>query len=390
MTRADVIVVGLGAMGSATLLQLAKRGVRAVGIDRFSPPHEEGSSHGETRITRQAIGEGELYVPLVLRAHEIWREIEAETGEELLVQCGGLFLAGARSSHPVKPGFMDQTLAAARRYGIPHETLSPEEVQARFPQFILEGDERAYFEPGAGFVYPERCIAAQLALAERAGAALRRDEPVLAIERAGQGVRVRTARDVYEGDRVVLAAGAWSPGLAGAALQHMAVYRQVLGWFAADDPAAYAPGRFPVFIWLHGSEGEQSYGFPAIPGHAGVKVATETYGMSLARPEEIDRTIDPAEIAAIHARHVAGKLRGVQDRAVQAKTCLYTLAPDSRFAIDAHPESERITIVSACSGHGFKHSAAIGEAVAERLSEGRSRIDLSPFALPREAARAFA
>ena len=258
MAVADVIVIGLGAMASGAAFQHALRGAKVVGIDRFSPPHEHGSSHGETRITRQAIGEGESYLPLVMRAHELWREIEAETGEELLVQCGGIVLSGARSSHPKKAAFLDQTIAAAKRYAVPHEVLSADEVRARFPQFMLQGDERAYFEPGAGFVYPERCIAAQLRLAERAGATLRTNEIVTAITPSGWGVRVETDKGVYEAGRAILSAGAWNPGLAGASLGHMTLHRQVLTWYEAENPADDAPGRFPGLIWMHGSEGDQS------------------------------------------------------------------------------------------------------------------------------------
>lgn len=382
MVVADVIVVGLGAMGSAAAFQLARRGAAVLGIDRFAPPHEHGSSHGETRITRQAIGEGEVYVPLVLRAHEIWREIEAETGDELFVACGGLVLSGARSSHPKKAGFLDATVAAAERYGIAHEVLSASEIAARFPQFVLEGDERGYFEPGAGFVYPERCIAAQLELARTAGARLRTNETVLTVAPSGSGVRVETDKGSYEAGHVILAAGAWNPGLAGESLSHMSLHRQVLTWYDVEDAAAYAPDRFPVFISMHGSEGEQSYGFPIPPGTNGIKVATETYETTLASPDEMNREIAPSEIERIYRTHVAGRFRGVTDRCVGAATCFYTLAPDSRFVIDAHPDSERLTVVSACSGHGFKHSAAIGEALAERALEGASHLDLAPFKAP--------
>ncbi|NNM74833.1 N-methyl-L-tryptophan oxidase [Enterovirga aerilata] len=383
MTVCDVVVIGLGAMGSAAALQLARRGAKVVGIDRFSPPHEHGSSHGETRITREAIGEGEEYVPLAMRAHEIWREIEAATGEELLVRCGGLVLAAAGAVHPAKAAFMDRTIAAAERFAIPHEVLAPDDVRRRFPQFILHVDEQAYFEPGAGFVYPERCIAAQLRLAGQAGATLRTGETVTSIAPSGSGVRVETDRDVYEAARAVLSAGAWSPGLAGTPLAHMTLHRQVLNWFESEDPTVYAPGRFPVFIWLHRGRDAHSYGFPIPPGSEGLKIATENFERRLDAPEEIDRDVTEEEIEQVHAGYVADRFRGVTSRCLRAKTCFYTLAPDSRFAIDDHPENGRLLVVSACSGHGFKHSAAIGEAVAERVLDGRSRLDLSRFALPK-------
>ena len=171
----DTVVVGLGAMGAATLLQLARRGQRVLGVDRFDPPHDQGSTHGETRITRCGIGEGEVYVPLALRSHEIWRELEAETGMELLTQCGALILSGSETSAPVhgKADFLGCTIAAARRFGLAHEVLDAAGVMRRFPQFLLRGDETGYFEAGGGFVRPEACVSAQLNVARRLGAEVR-------------------------------------------------------------------------------------------------------------------------------------------------------------------------------------------------------------------------
>ena len=378
MPSADAIVVGLGAMGSAALHRLARRGVRALGIDRFAPPHEHGSTHGETRITREAIGEGEAYVPLVRRSNELWREIEAESGRRLFEACGGLVLSGARSQHPKKRRFLDETIAVARRYGVRHEVWSADEIAAHYPQFILDGDERGYFEPGAGFLHPERCVAAQLDLARRAGADVRTHETVLSVDPAGAGVRVRTDRDTYESGVAIVAAGAWAPGLLGPVLGRITLERQVMTWFEVERPQDFAPGRFPVFIWLHGEE-EQSYGFPIPPGTAGLKVASESYDRPLGAPEDGGTPVSAEETGAVFARHVAGRLRGARAVPVKAKTCLYTLTPDLGFLIDSHPASERILIASACSGHGFKHSPAIGEALAELAVEGRSRLDLAPF-----------
>lgn len=377
--NADVIVVGLGAMGSAAAYQLARRGAKVLGIDRFAPPHEQGSSHGETRITRQATGEGDEYIPIVRRSHQLWREIEADTGADLFLQCGGLVLSGAQSRHPTKIDFMGRTIGLAQRHGIEHEVLSAGEVRNRFPQFILDGDERGYFEPGAGLLYPERCISAQLSGAERAGATIRVDEMVRAVRPVGSGVRVETDRGAYEAGAALICAGPWTPGLVPEGLEHMTLHRQVLNWYEADSPSDYDPSRFPVFIWLHGSAGEQCYGFPVPPGSTGLKVATEHFEASVTQPEEVLREVDPSETERTYREHVAGRLRGVRAHCLEAKTCIYTLAPDGRFVIDGHPDSDRITVVSACSGHGFKHSAAIGEALAERLLDGRSTLDLNPF-----------
>ena len=245
-TAVDVVVVGLGAMGSATLFQLARRGARVLGIDRWAPPHEHGSSHGESRITRQAVGEGDEYVPFVVRAHDIWRELEAETGESLLAPVGGLVLGRERQSawHHGQPDFVGRTIAVARRHGIPHEVLAPAEVEARFPQFRLAGDEVGYWEPGAGFLRPERCVAVQLDRARALGAVIRTGETVVRVVPSAQDVRVETDRASYAAGRAVLTAGAWMPELLpGPVAKLLAVHRQVLYWFAPRDPAPFAPGR---------------------------------------------------------------------------------------------------------------------------------------------------
>ncbi len=364
---ADVVVVGLGAMGSAALHRLARAGLRAVGIDRFHPPHHLGSSGGETRITRLAVGEGPEYAPLVRRSHEIWRELEAQTGESLFLQTGGLIIGpreGA-SSHHGKGDFVRRTIAVAQEYGIPHDVLGAAELGRRWPQLGLSGNEMAYWEPSAGLVFPERCIAVQLRLAREAGAVLHSGEAVTGLQDGPGGVAVTTGQRVIHAGRVILSAGAWLPELAGGRLPQVAgVYRQVLHWFAASDPAAYAPDRFPVFIWMHGTrDTDYLYGFPALPGTSAVKVATEQYGSPVS-PDGVDRTVSPAESAMMFEQHVAGRLRGVTGECQRATACLYTVTPDHGFVIDTLPGREHVLAASACSGHGFKHSAAVGELLA--------------------------
>jgi sarcosine oxidase len=383
---ADVIVVGLGAMGSASLYQLARRGARVIGIDRFHPPHVEGSSHGESRITRQAIGEGEEYVPFVLRSHQIWRELEADTGEALLFQIGGLLITGESGSarHHGQGDFVGQTIAAARRFGIAHEILRAREIQDRFPPFRLVGDEIGYYEPGAGYVRPERCLAAQLDRARAHGAITRTGETVLRIVPRPSEVEVVTDRDTYTAGHVIVTAGPWAPSLLGGEFAKLlGVYRQILYWFACDEPTKFAPGTFPIFIWIHGATPtDHFYGFPLIGD--GVKIAREQFAETT-DPEHVTREVSPGEIADMHATHIRGRLAGISDRGLRAETCLYTATPDSRFVIDRHPDSDRIIVASPCSGHGFKHSAAIGEALAELALEVKSRLDLSPFSLARFA-----
>jgi sarcosine oxidase len=382
----DVIVVGLGAVGVAVLYQLACRKVAAIGVDRYAPPHRMGSSHGETRITRLSVGEGDSYAPLVRRSHEIWRSLEASEGAKLMTQTGGLIM-GPRAGAPVhhsKDAFIDRTIALAERTGIAHEVLEAAAIAARYPQFALHGDEIAYFEPDAGMLAPETCVRVQLAAAQARGATIRTDEQVLAITQDEGGVSVRTAREMLRASRVVVAAGAWVGSLLGGAVaRHAKVYRQTLHWFAANDPTQYAPGRFPIFIWMHGATQEDYlYGFPEAQAGAGVKVASEQYSIQ-SDPETVPRTVTEEESTSIYARHVAGRLRGVSAKVVDAKACLYTVTPDAGFIVDHAPGMDRVLVVSACSGHGFKHSAALGEAIAEQLVDGGSRIPLDAFALSR-------
>jgi sarcosine oxidase len=383
---ADVIVIGLGAMGSAAAYQAAKSGARVIGIDRFSPPHDRGSTHGESRVTREAIGEGGMYVPFARRSHAIWREIEAETGESLYLACGGLFIesGGITARALGKEDFLSRTIAVAQDNAIAHEVLSAAEITARYPQFRLSGDERGYFEPGAGLVRPEACVAAQLRLAGRHGAVLHTGEIVTAITPTGAGVQVATDRGSYAAARAIVAAGAWTGDLVGAAAGPLAVHRQTLFWYEVENPAAFAPERFPVFMWMHGGRTEDwFYGFPMLPGAAGVKLAAETFADPKAGPDSVERSIAPGEPEALYRDHVAGRLAGVRDTCVKAATCLYTATHDHHFTIDCHAESEDILLVSPCSGHGFKHSAAIGEAAAGWALSNGGGLDLSPFAIDR-------
>jgi sarcosine oxidase len=381
--RPDVIVVGLGAAGSATLYHLARRGAAVLGIDRHRPPHDQGSSHGETRVTRQAIGEGDDYVPLALRSHELWREIEVESGETLMLTTGCLIIGHpeAPGAHTGKPDFLRHTLAAAARYGIPHEVMTAAEAAERFPQFSLRGDEVAYFEPGGGVLFPERCIGAQLSLAQRDGATVRTGECVERILPVEGGVRVVTDQGAYEAAQVVVAAGAWSPSLLGGPYSRaLRIYRQAMHWFEPADPAAFSPDRFPVFMWMHGAGPEDwFYGVPVVPGSRGVKVSIERFGADASTPHQVDRTATRDEALAMHARHVAGRLEGLGAAWLRSAACLYTMAPKSRFLIGRDADFERMIVVSACSGHGFKHSPAIGEAVARLALEGGQPAVLAPF-----------
>ena len=386
MERYDTIVLGLGAMGSAAAYQLSLRGNKVVGIDQFAPPHAFGSSHGDTRITRLAIGEGVHYTPLVMRSHELWREIERQSGAELLASVGGLIISSpSKTSMLHVADFFDNTVTAAKRYGIAHELLDAREIRKRFPQFRVADDEIGYYEPEAGYLRPEECIRAQQKLAAAHGATLRLDEKVLAFEPFNKDVMVVTEKSRYTADKLVLAAGPWLPKLLGSEYaRHFKIFRQLLFWFDVNGPIEpFLPGKCPIFIWELQGTRQAIYGFPAVDGaKGGVKVATQQYE-SETTPETLKRQVAPEEAAAMHRSYVAPYLPRLSERCVKAVACLYTVTRDAGFVIDVHPESDRIIVASPCSGHGFKHSAAIGEALAELVTTGASRFDFSEFKLAR-------
>jgi len=385
---ADIVVVGLGAVGSAAFYQAAKLGAKVIGIDRFDPPHDQGSSHGETRITRQAIGEGREFVPLVLRSNELWEELEEVTGRTLMTRNGCLVLANrvVGGNHHGSRSFLQDTIDAANTYGIRHERLTADEIQRRFPQFRLTAEEDGYFEPGAGFLRPELCVETQLEQARKLGATVKTSEMVLEVKRAGNAVSVVTDKGRYEAAKVILTAGPWiAQFLSSQYAQQFRVYRQTLCWFEiAQNHDCYTPERFPVFIWITGSRVQDMlYGFPAVNGTGGgVKVATETYDETV-HPDAVPREVSETSVAGMFKDYIAQRLPDLSKRCLRTATCLYTVTPDAKFVIDYADVDERILFASACSGHGFKHSPAIGEALAQRALGLSLQVDLSPFAVAR-------
>lgn len=381
----DVVVVGLGAMGAATLYQLAKRGIKVAGIDRFAPPHDQGSSHGDTRITRQAVGEGAAYVPLAIRSQQIWRELETELDVPLFEQCGVLVMTA--STDPQRPAdardFTDNSIDLARRYGIEHEVLDAADIRQRFPQFApLADSARGYFEPGGGFVRPERCIDAQLTRARQLGATLISGQTVLELKPGAEGVEIISTGSPIKARQVIVSAGMWSAQLLGAPFDTLLqVCRQQLYWFRLDEPQHY-PARSPSFILHSAGDVDACYGFPPIPGEGSVKIATEQYRVS-SQPDSLDRQPSLADAQRLFHELVAPHIAGLAPELVKASVCAYTVTPDSGFIIDRHPHLAHVTVVSACSGHGFKHSAAIGEALAQWHVDGHSEIDLGGFSLQR-------
>jgi sarcosine oxidase len=368
----DLAIIGLGAVGGGALLAAARAGVRVIGLDRYAPPHVMGSTHGETRIVRAAIGEGALYSPFALRNFELLDQLAGETGDTLLDRCGLLVLGGTlpHATH-VPAGFVQTTIDAALAFGIAHELVPADDVRRRFPAYATFEGERAYYEPGAGMAYPERVVGAQITRARALGAEVHLNTPALAIRQNGSGVEIETPAGTIFAARVILSVGAWTPNFLPVPLaRRLTVTRQSLHWFAPPaDKSAFLPRSMPVFIW------NDLYGFPIADGPGGVKIATESLD-AVVDPENVDRAVSDADIAIVSPRvraafpQLGSHLRGT--------TCLYTATPDCHFRIIDHPDIAGATVVSACSGHGFKHAAALGEAVA------RGALDLPAISIPDE------
>jgi len=369
----DVAVIGLGATGSAALYRLAKRGLGAVGIEQFAPGHQRGSSHGETRIIRLGYFEHPSYVPLVRAALALWRALESEAGEKLL-QVTGVLELGAPDGTLVAG-----TLRSARAHGLPHEVLDAAAVRQRFPVLQVPKDFVGVLQRDGGILFPEAAVRVQLALAKAAGAEVRTNETVRAIEPATAGVRIVTDRDVVTAERAIVAAGPWIKRLLPGLPAPLRVTRQVVGWFAPADPALFAPQRFPVFMIENGDG--LFYGFPA-GAKPGIKFAKHHHADQAVDP---DAPVDPltdadeAMLRAALAAHVPSANGALLDH----QTCLYTLAPDGDFIIDHLPAAPGVIVASPCSGHGFKFAPVVGDILADLATAGRTRHDISRFRLPR-------
>lgn len=361
----DVIILGLGAMGSAAAMHLAERGVRVLGLEQFTSPHDQGSSHGGSRMIRQAYFESAFYIPLVLRAYELWRRLERDTDSPLLHITGGLNI-GARDGDLVR-----HTIEASEDRSVPFEVLDGAAVRKRFPAFTpLEGDVGVY-EPNAGYLLPEECIRAHLACSQHAGAELKFDERVLSWTADGNGVEVQTSRGYHSAAHLVIAGGPWANQTLRGAVP-LRVTRQVMAWIQpVGGVAPFLPEHFPVYLSESVEGSFHGYGFPALDGpDGGVKAAVHG-SETECTPESIDRGVHVADFERI----VAGlkvRLPALDGALVRAKTCMYTMTPDEHFVIGAHPTYGNCSIACGFSGHGFKFSSVVGEVLADLATKGET------------------
>jgi len=364
----DLAVVGLGAIGAAALFQLSKRGVSVLGIDQFNPPHQYGSSHGESRITRLAVGEGRDYVALAMRSHQIWEEIYSKTGKQIYYPTGGILLDSgvhAWGKHGTK-SFLDQTISYANDFKIIHELADSKTIKARFPQFLVEKTSKAYLEKSAGYLLPELAIATQLELAKENGAVILPNTKVKSIQKSPTGIDLDLGEERIEVGKVILTAGGWIKDfLPEETSPSFKICRQVLHWLESEKEAKHWKDS-PVFMWGFGSQPEDFlYGFPSLDGET-VKMASESF-VDCGHPDLLDRTVTEEELLDFWKNKVQGRVHGFSGKFRKSEVCFYTVTQDARFKVDFLDGLDEVLMASACSGHGFKHSAAIGEHLVEKL-----------------------
>jgi monomeric sarcosine oxidase len=375
MPHYDVIVVGLGAHGSATLYQLAKRGVSALGIDRFDPPHSMGSTHGETRGLYEAAAHGTAHVPFARRTIELWRELERESGVELYTQDGILIMDNGEND------MFRSTVEVASDTGSEFEEMDARTIHARFPALKPEDQVVGVFQPKGGVIRVEPTIRAQLKLAAERGATVRTNEPVTSWTADGSGVEVVTSRDTYRGDKVVFSSGAFLPGLVTDLPVQLDPWRQVVTWWKPKaQPENFTPDRLPVWM-LANTTPEIPYGFPDIG--SGVKVGVQFDGPVI-DPETVDRTVTEADIEPM--RDLWQRIQpDVMGEYLRGLVCLYTCTPDMEFIVDEHPNHPNVIIACICNGGGFMYSAAFGETLSQLAVDGRTKLDISAWTIDRFA-----
>jgi sarcosine oxidase len=380
----DVAVVGLGASGGAALYHLARRGLRVIGLERASPGHEGGSSHGESRIIRLAYFEHPSYVRLAQAAYAGWRTLEAETGRSVITVTGIL-----EAGHPGSE-LVEATLASAREHGLAHEVLSAREIRDRHPGFELPQDWSGVVQPDGGVLAADLAIRLHVEGARAGGAEVRENTVVETLEPTGAIVRLRLSDgNRIEAGAVVLAAGAWIGPLVPDLALPLSLSRQPVAWFAPRQPALTGPGRFPVFLLdadadpASGAGADVIYGFPDFAG-TGVKAASHVLGRTLANADAARQDAQPQDVAPV-ARQLARLIPAAAGPLRKTRTCIYTSTPDADFIVDRHPADPRIVIASACSGHGFKFAPVMGEILADLATRGTTGRDISRFSLARFA-----
>ena len=372
----DVIVVGVGGMGSAAVHHAAARGARVLGLEQFDIPNDLGSSHGLSRIIRLAYWEHPDYVPLVARAYDLWRALEVAAQESLLVVTGSIDAGDAASAN------VAGARAACRRFSLTYDELDSRALTARCPGYRLPADAVAIYQPDGGFLRPERCIAAHVELARRRGAEVRDREQVIGWEEIDGGVRVRTRAGAYDGARLILTAGPWTGSLLPRTASLLSPERQVMLWTRAVRPELFQAGLFPVFYVT--LDAGPFYGFPIHDGH-GFKIGKYHHRREVVDPDTMARECS-AEDEAVLRDGIRRYFPDADGPTLAMKTCLFTNTPDEHFVIDTLSGAPRVSIAAGFSGHGFKFCSVVGEILADLALDGGTRHDISLFSLARPRA----
>ncbi|WP_254545803.1 N-methyl-L-tryptophan oxidase [Halomarina pelagica] len=370
----DVIVLGVGGMGSAAVYHLARRGVDVLGIERFDVPHAMGSSHGITRIIRRAYYEHPSYIPLIERAYDLWDDLAEETGRPVIHRTGSVDAA------PPGNVVFEGSLRSCAEYDIPHEVLTGAELAERFPGYRLPEDYRALYQPDGGFVVPEQAIVGHVEAAGAAGGEVRARERVTGWEEtADGGVRVETDRGTYRADRLVLAAGAWNSAFADE-LSGLAVpERQVLAWFQPETPATFRPENFPV--WNVSVPEGRFYGLP-IYDVPGFKLGKYHHRDEEVDPDDWNRDPEPEDERLLR-EFTAKYFPDAAGPTMRLATCMFTNSPDEHFILDTLTDHPQVAVGAGFSGHGFKFASAIGEILADLALDGTTDHPIDMFALDR-------
>lgn len=365
--RFDVAVAGLGVLGSAAAAELSRRGRSVVGLDPFVPPHALGSSHGETRMIREAYFEHPLYVPLVRRAYEGWREIEARTGRRLLTETGGLLVGRAGGE------LVAGARASADRHGIEVRSLDEGDALLAYPGLRVPDGHVLLCEERAGYLLAEPCVASLLQLARSSGAELRTGERLVGWSGGGTGLEVTTSAGSLSCGALVLAAGAWMTDVCALPSLPLRPVRMVQHWFRPTG-GTLDPRDLPVFLFEFGP-GRIAYGFPDVG--SGVKAAFH-HGGRPCSPDRPERAVERREVEAV-VQVMERYFPGSSWHPVRSATCMYTLTPDRHFLVDRHPRDPRVVLAGGGSGHGFKFAPALAGIVADLVEGTEPSFDLSPF-----------
>ncbi|MFA6956995.1 MAG: N-methyl-L-tryptophan oxidase [Thermoanaerobaculia bacterium] len=377
MQHADVIVIGCGGVGSAALYHLARRGVSTVALDRFPVAHDRGSSHGETRIIRQAYFEHPDYVPLCRMSYDLWDELSAGYGKTLRHETGLLEVG------PEDGVVVSGVLGSASRHGLEVERLSSRDVARRFPGYVVPDGMCGVLEARAGYLDVEECVRAHVDLATKNGARVEIGVSVLSWTARGRTIEVETDRGAWSADRLVITAGAWASSLLSDLGVPFEVRRKPLFWFHSPSDAYRADRGAPAF--LYELPDGVFYGFPDL-GDGRVKVAEHTGGDAVADPLEVDRTQRPADELRL-TDFLAEHLPGVTDRVAAHAVCMYTMTPDEHFVVDRHPAHPEVVFAAGLSGHGFKMASVLGKALAELALDGATPIPIGFLGAQRQALR---